>query len=57
MKMTNNPNHWMAHIPKYENETAIEHSVEVKSNSGKTQIKPITAPEGHYIFKRVAIDV
>ncbi len=53
MSMDNNPNHLLAQIPKHENETAIEYYVEAKSNSGKTQRRPITAPEGYYEFKYV----
>jgi agmatine deiminase len=54
MSMDNNPNHWIAHIPKHEKETVIEYSVEAKSNSGNTQRRPITAPEGYFTFKYVA---
>ena len=54
MSMGNNPNHWIASIPQHENETAIEYYVEAKSNSGKTQRRPITAPEGYFEFKYVA---
>lgn len=54
MRMDNNPNHWMASIPQHEKETTIEYYIKVKSNSGKTQRKPITAPEGYYEFKYVA---
>ena len=54
MSMDNNPNHWIASIPQHENETAIEYYVEAKSNSGITQRRPITAPEGYYEFKYVA---
>ena len=54
MSMDNNPNHWIASIPQHENETTIEYYVEVKSNSGKTQRRPITAPDGYYVYKYVA---
>lgn len=54
MSIDNNPNHWVADIPKHENETAIEYYVEAKSKSGKTQRRPMTAPEGYYTFKYVA---
>lgn len=54
MRKDNNPNHWMASIPQQEKETTIEYYIEVKSNSGKIQRRPITAPEGYYEFKYVA---
>ncbi|RLD17978.1 MAG: hypothetical protein DRI69_11205 [Bacteroidetes bacterium] len=54
MNMDNNLNHWVASILQHENETVIEYYVEAQSNSGKTQRRPITAPEGYYTFKYVA---
>ena len=54
MSMDNNPTHWVAHIPKHEKELAIEYYITAKSNSGITQRRPITAPEGYYTFKYVA---
>jgi len=54
MSMDNHPNHWTASFPKHEKDKIIEYYVEVKSNSGKTQRRPISAPEGYYTFKYVA---
>ncbi|RLD26251.1 MAG: hypothetical protein DRI75_12075 [Bacteroidetes bacterium] len=54
MSMDNHPNHWTASFPIQEKNMIIEYYIEVKSNTGKTQRRPISAPEGYYEFKYVA---
>lgn len=42
---------WTALIPAQDPETIIEYYVAAEANSGKTQVRPIVAPEGTWFFK------
>ncbi|MFN2422806.1 MAG: agmatine deiminase family protein [Cryomorphaceae bacterium] len=42
---------WTALIPAQDPETVIEYYVAAEANSGKTQVRPIVAPEGTWSFK------
>jgi agmatine deiminase len=54
MKRSDNPNNWYAQFPSMENGTSIEYFVEVTTNDGKSQTRPMTSPQGYYQFKYVA---
>ncbi|MCB0514566.1 MAG: agmatine deiminase family protein [Chitinophagales bacterium] len=47
---TENWYNWTAQIPYYPSGTTIEYYIEAFANSGKSQRKPISAPEGFYKF-------
>ena len=49
--MTNiSANLWAADIPAQALESTIEYYVSAVSNSGKSQVRPLTAPSGHFQF-------
>lgn len=54
MTMSTNPYNWYVEFPILDNGTIIEYYVEVISNEGKSQSKPMTAPLGNYQFKCIA---
>lgn len=46
-----NNNIWTGNIPPQNPTTIIYYYIEGQANSGKIQVRPITAPEGYYRFK------
>ncbi len=43
-------NNWLAGIPVQLDSTNVQYFIEATSNSGKTMVRPITAPEGYWDF-------
>ncbi len=51
LSMTMNPsNYWQSSIPAQSLGTTVEYYISSISNSGKNQVRPITAPDGFYQF-------
>ena len=49
--MTNvSSNQWAADIPAQTLGSTIEYYISAVSNSGKSQVRPLTAPSGHFQF-------
>lgn len=44
-------NNWTAQIPAQVSGTTIYYYIHAQSNSGKTQVRPMPAPEGYFHFK------
>jgi agmatine deiminase len=44
-------NVWTATIPAQAAGAVVQYYIEAQANSGKTQVRPITAPEGSYTYK------
>lgn len=52
MSATNIQNNiWTANLPPQQPQTTIYYYIAAQANSGKQQVRPITAPEGFYQFK------
>ena len=52
MTLTDPANHiWTAQIPAQPVGATVTYYIEANANSGKTQVRPITAPEGMYQYK------
>ncbi len=45
------PNNWTAQIPAQAIGTTVYYYIHAESNSGKTQVRPMPAPEGYFHFK------
>jgi hypothetical protein len=51
LNMTNiSSNQWAADIPAQTLGSTIEYYISAVSNSGKSQVRPLTAPSGHFQF-------
>ena len=46
-----NANEWTAQIPAQASGTTIYYYIHAESNTGKTQVRPMPAPEGYFHFK------
>jgi agmatine deiminase len=44
-------NLWEAYIPAQEPQTVIHYYIDAKANSGKEQVRPMTAPDGYFQFE------
>lgn len=44
-------NMWMANVPLHFNGTQLDYFIQANASSGKSQFRPITAPEGFYSFE------
>lgn len=42
---------WTSSIPAFPENTVVEYYLAAEANSGKTQVRPIVAPEGYFRFK------
>ncbi len=44
-------NHWTANIPEFPYGTEVYYYIDAEANSGKTQVRPLTAPDYGYSYK------
>jgi len=49
------PNNWSATIPAQAIGTTIYYYVQAESNTGKTQVRPMPAPEGYFHFRVLGV--
>lgn len=49
-------NIWSAVIPAQDAGAVVQYYIEAISNSGKTQVRPITAPEGMYSYRVIEVN-
>ncbi|MBK8566251.1 MAG: agmatine deiminase family protein [Saprospiraceae bacterium] len=50
MQPTGNPNEWTCTIPHQDNGSTIFYYISASSNTAKTTVRPLAAPEGYYRF-------
>jgi len=55
MSMTVKSNIWTGYIPHQQANTTVYYYIQAHANSGKFQVRPITAPDGYWSFKILSL--